>query len=281
VNGCNLFDNKDCGFYKEKLSMLNDVLKENDAHLLFIRGYDNPSFFNDSIIELSNLRTIRDGSLVRLKNYNCLCIGGGISIDRLWKTEQQARFGKTTYFENEKVQYDQDTISKIISKYNIGCVITTSCPSFVSTSLNGMCKNAWCENDKDLAHDLTEERMLMDKLYGTLMEKGKKPYIWIHSKYPSYGGNRINDILFKSSYDERCFSVNKSIESEFDISLSHPLKNNVDNGMSSFLKVKSSPMAAYFHDGDLVINDTVEEEADAPIAINHGAAMNANRERLV
>ncbi len=233
VNGCNTFYEKDSEIYKKKLSMLNDVLEDNESYLLLIRGNDNPMYFNEDVLGLSNIKTIKDCSIVRLRYYNCLCIGGYISIDRTWKKEEEKRFGKSLYFKDEKMQYDEEAIDKIITKYNIGCIITTTSPSFVYPSSSEMCRTSWCDKDKELANDLIEERMIMDKLYGRLMTKGKKPYIWVYSRFFYYTSNRMNDIVFLSLAIDTIVNLNEKIEEEFNISLSKPLKNNDGKPSSS------------------------------------------------
>lgn len=78
-------------FNKEKcikiLTPLNEYLKENDCYLLLVRGGDdNPSYFNEEGLGLSNIIPLPDYSVVtviygpRLVKTNILCVGGETSM---------------------------------------------------------------------------------------------------------------------------------------------------------------------------------------------------------
>lgn len=95
----NLGDNG-LGFHGRQLdvpSYVLDFLEEKNVYLYFIRGnHDNPNIFdqkNNNIFE--RVKVIPDNTILELNNKKWLVIGGGISIDRLYRVK-----GKT-YYENE------------------------------------------------------------------------------------------------------------------------------------------------------------------------------------
>lgn len=226
VDGCNGFGERDLKYYHDKLEMLNKVLADNNAHVLFVRGNDDPKYFEDALIDLSNIKTIQDYSVIKLSKFNCLCIGGCVSLDRTWRMEQEKRVGRKMYWENERIQYNEDDIDKILKKYNIACVVTVSCPSFAYPGTNSFKCSTWVSKDKTIIKDMTEERMIMDKIYNKIVENNKKPYIWVYSGFKRSNQNMINDILFQSLNPFQFFHFNNTASSFFKIDFSKMLKEN-------------------------------------------------------
>ena len=73
---------------------------------------------------------------------------------------------------------------------------------------------------------MTEERMIMDKIYNKIVENNKKPYIWVYSGFKRSNQNMINDILFQSLYPFQFFHFNNTASSFFKIDFSKMLKEN-------------------------------------------------------
>ena len=169
VDGCNGFGERDLKYYHDKLEMFNKVLADNNTHVLFVRGNDDPKYFEDALIDLSNIKTIQDYSVIKLSKFNCLCIGGCVSLDRTWRMEQEKRIGRKMYWENERMQYNEEDIDKILKEYNIACVVTASCPSFAYPGMNSFKYSTWASKDKTVIKDITEERMIMDKIYNKIV----------------------------------------------------------------------------------------------------------------
>lgn len=226
VDGCNGFGERDLKYYHDKLEMFNKVLADNNTHVLFVRGNDDPKYFEDALIDLSNIKTIQDYSVIKLSKFNCLCIGGCVSLDRTWRMEQEKRIGRKMYWENERMQYNEDDIDKILKEYNIACVVTASCPSFAYPGMNSFKHSTWASKDKTVIKDMTEERMIMDKIYNKIVENNKKPYIWVYSRFKSSNQNMINDILFQSLNPFQFFHFNDTASSFFKVDFSKMLKEN-------------------------------------------------------
>jgi signal recognition particle subunit SEC65 len=226
VDGCNGFGERDLKYYHDKLEMFNKVLADNNTHVLFVRGNDDPKYFEGALIDLSNIKTIQDYSVIKLSKFNCLCIGGCVSLDRTWRMEQEKRVGRKMYWENERMQYNEEDIDKILKEYNIACVVTASCPSFAYPGMNSFKYSTWASKDKTVIKDITEERMIMDKIYNKIVENNKKPYIWTYSRFENSNQNMINDILFQSLNPFQFFHFNDTASSFFKVDFSKILKEN-------------------------------------------------------
>lgn len=260
VDGCNGFGERDLKYYHDKLEMFNKVLADNNTHVLFVRGNDDPKYFEDALIDLSNIKTIQDYSVIKLSKFNCLCIGGCVSLDRTWRMEQEKRIGRKMYWENEKMQYNEDDIDKILKEYNIACVITASCPSFAYPGMNSFKHSTWASKDKTVIKDMTEERMIMDKIYNKIVENNKKPYIWVYSRFKSSNQNMINDILFQSLNPFQFFHFNDTASSFFKVDFSKMLKENeyVADSFEKKMKAHAFTYNDPFADED--IGEPMEDE---------------------
>lgn len=253
---------KDINYYLSKFEELNNGLADNNAHILFVRGSkDDPQLFNNETINLSNVKTIPDYSVLMLESFNCLCIGGSISLDREWKKSQEERVGRKMYWENENFEYKEKEIKEILNNYDIACVITNTCPSFVFPGTNSFNKSSWALKDKSILKDILNERKLMDKVYEKIMDKNKKPFAWIYSKYGISNQNITNDILFMSLSKQAVLSFNNLVESNFGVSFKKKLSYNqeiMDELIKKFTEIHSYTLEDVpWHDDD---NLEVEDE---------------------
>ena len=260
VDGCNGFGERDLKYYHDKLEMFNKVLADNNTHVLFMRGNDDPKYFEDALIDLSNIKTIQDYSVIKLSKFNCLCIGGCVSLDRTWRMEQEKRIGRKMYWENERMQYNEEDIDKILKEYNIACVVTASCPSFAYPGMNSFKYSTWASKDKTVIKDITEERMIMDKIYNKIVENNKKPYIWAYSRFKNSNQNMINDILFQSLNPFQFFHFNDTASSFFKVDFSKMLKENeyVADSFEKKMKAHAFTYNDPFADED--IGEPMEDE---------------------
>ena len=260
VDGCNGFGERDLKYYHDKLEMFNKVLADNNTHVLFVRGNDDPKYFEDALIDLSNIKTIQDYSVIKLSKFNCLCIGGCVSLDRTWRMEQEKRIGRKMYWENERMQYNEEDIDNILKEYNIACVVTASCPSFAYPGMNSFKYSTWASKDKTVIKDITEERMIMDKIYNKIVENNKKPYIWTYSRFKNSNQNMINDILFQSLNPFQFFHFNDTASSFFKVDFSKMLKENeyVADSFEKKMKAHAFTYNDPFADED--IGEPMEDE---------------------
>lgn len=264
VNGSNTFGQNDLKYYYDKFNILNDVLADNNAYILFVRGNDDPKYFTDELLNLSNIKTIQDYSVIKLDKFNCLCIGGQVSLDRLWKSEQEKRIGKKMFWENESMTFDEDNINEILSKHKISCIITPSSPSFAYPGTNVFKKSPWIVKDKTLLNDLNNERVIMDKIYNKIIESKSKPYMWAYSRFDTSNQSMINDILFQSLCPFQFLNFNNTASDYFHIDFSKQLKENEFSSNSEMAKTYKISSVTVGHFGN-PLNDDVFGDADEEI----------------
>lgn len=267
VNGSNTFGQNDLKYYYDKFSMLNKVLADNNSHILFVRGNDDPKYFTDELLNLSNVKTIQDYSVIKLNKFNCLCIGGQVSLDRLWKSEQEKRIGKKMFWENEHMTFDEDAINEILSKHKISCIVTPSSPSFAYPGTNVFKKSPWTTKDKTLLNDLNDERVIMDRIYNKIIESKSKPYIWAYSRFDASNQSMINDILFQSLCPFQFLNFNNTAADYFNIDFSKQLKENEFSSNGEMAKksytISSSSTVGHFRDA--FNDDDIFGDADGEI----------------
>jgi hypothetical protein len=233
-----------------------------------VRGNDDPKYFTDELLNFSNIKTIQDYSVIKLNKFNCLCIGGQVSLDRLWKSEQEKRIGKKMFWENERMTFDEDAINEILSKHKISCIVTPSSPSFAYPGTNVFKKSPWAAKDKALLNDLNNERVIMDKIYSKIIESKSKPYIWTYSRFDISNQSMINDILFQSLCPFQFLNFNSTAADYFNIDFSKQLKENEfpSNGEMAKKSFKLSSMTTIdrdFLDDPFADTDDIEEVDNA------------------
>jgi hypothetical protein len=273
------FGTKPIEYFEKRFSELNEYLVSSNFHILFVRGNnDDPSYFDEEKINFSNIKTLASNCVVKLSQYSCLCIGGGISFDREWKKEKSKEYGTTMYWDNEGIDFDIKEIEDAIKENDIACVITHEIPSFVSPSTGGYRNNRWFKNDKTLLADTIKCRTKLDSVYNELVKADKKPYVWWHTHIDNSNKQTINDILFKSS--QYIDSLNSIVHDHFGKYLTEDEK-------------KINSYKSYWDESDLYwdtattevaeFNHPVEVQAIQPAIVGRGAdAINANAaERMV
>lgn len=204
----------DCGFGFEKKLHYDGVyrtfskqLEKNNVTLIFVRGnHDDPSYYDGIIVNETYFKAIPDYSVITLRNnYNILCVGGGVSIDRVSRIERdemnkRLRRNKTKcYWENEMPFYSKDILNKILSdRININTVITHTTPDFAPlTDKNGI--QYFFLQDKNLESDIIKERFIMTQIYNHLINDGHKIKKWIYGHFHQhnvyYHNNGIKFIM--------------------------------------------------------------------------------------
>lgn len=286
ITGNTGFGNKNLKYYTDRFDELNPLLEDNNCHIAILRGsFDDPGFFENETISYSHIKTIPDYSVLKLENFNCLCIGGSISIDREWRKKQEKRTGKRMYWENEGMVYDEKAIEEIIDTMDIACVVTNSSPSFSYPGTNSLNKSSWKDSDKTILEEIQNERKTIDKIYSKFIEKNKKPYVWVYSSFLSDYGQFTNDIYFKSLSTHRLFSFNECVAGNFSVDLKKKLSNNlqaIDKLLTEFQSHINVPHEYLAHadddefDGDEILYDDDDNIAEAPNDPGNEAEANIN-----
>lgn len=192
----------DCGFgfckekyYVDLMEKNNEWLKDNNITVLFLRGnHDDKSYFNNKIINFSNLITIPDYSVIKTQIGNFLCVGGGISDDRQWRIREEKKKNRYKsslslnrvhlYWKDENITF-QENIFKELKENEIKIdFLLTHCPSSTlikdTKRYNEYLSNVkyWAEEDKELVRDLDEQDNILNQLVEKLISNGHNLTNW-------------------------------------------------------------------------------------------------------
>lgn len=193
-------------YYEKVFGKMNEILAKNNTTILFIRGNnDDPSFFREEKINFTNVKTIPDYSIIKTKHGNVLCVGGGLSIDRVWRKKQQDRLSsissdkkKILYWKDEMPIFDDDKMKELSeSGIKISGVVSHVAPTFAFPDIADSLDD-WCTKDADLARDIENERLVMDKIYDTLRSMGNRPSFWYYGHYKVENREHRANILFRA-----------------------------------------------------------------------------------
>jgi predicted phosphodiesterase len=142
------------GFYSmeddlKNLKILNEIMEEHRCTFYAIRGnHDNPIFFDGTLDLLSAVKLLPDLSLLEIEGKKVFFCGGGISIDRLARTEGR------DYWKEEEVDYDFEKLRELAGAE---IVITHIAPTYAfPRELNDMV-NTWIELEKSRGNNLEWE----------------------------------------------------------------------------------------------------------------------------
>ena len=213
------FGTKEDSFFEGILTKINELLEKNDSNLVFVRGCnDNPSYFtknNHMFDHLKNIILAEDYSIVKLDRFDCLCVGGSLPIDRQWRIEQGKRLGRDLFFEGCNTTFNQELIDEAVNNNNIAVIISSDAPTFLPPYVDNSRNSKWVEGDKDIIRDMTEQRLVMDHIYGEVTKLNKKPYVWCYYS-ANEDGNTINNTRYTSSSSPySMYDVNNVCEDAF------------------------------------------------------------------
>lgn len=271
----------DCGFgfYKEQyyldvLKGMNEVLKQNDSYIIFIRGnHDDPSYFENNKLGFDRIICVEDYSVVKTKNATTLCVGGAISIDRVWRKQQELiinkyskSFKKKLYWENENVSFNIEKLDDIYKNgIKIDSVITHTSPDFAKPLSKDFDSN-WFLLDANLKDDLNNERKTLTDLYNNLIENENK------IKYWGYGHFHLN---LQQLYENTVFSGQGLSKNPTDILQSidqikkiEELKNNLRQKEVKMVQVPGFDFTIEDRPMHRNIDVALEELIGEPMVIN-------------
>lgn len=182
------------GYYNSALSKLNDLLVKSNNVLLFIRGnHDNPDYFNceTEIFNFSNIKLIRDYTILKTETDVSLCIGGAISMDRSWRKYEnlrKTRFHHTSeclvYWDNEGVQLNDSIIEDLVNcDIEINSIISHTAPiDFIHVVKDEIINSPWMQQDTSLLHDMKNEWQSLHTIYEILSKKNLIEW-WVCGHY--------------------------------------------------------------------------------------------------
>lgn len=205
----------DIGIGFQKLNYYNDCIipelhktlsKFNDI-FIWIRGnHSDPSYFNNQLINTEYIKCVPDYSIINTCNKNILCVGGGISIDRIQRKHQDS-IRLINYMKQYNCSYkiaeqecpllyweDEQVIYKPKVKEHIDIICSHSAPSFCYPFNKGELINEYAQYDNKLLNDIKTERSILDAIYNDYNSEITHWYYGhFHKSYLEY----INNICFK------------------------------------------------------------------------------------
>lgn len=160
---------------RRRLEPINRLLSEKNIYLYAIRGnHDCPVYFDNDPFNLSNIKLVKDYTVLDLEDKRILCIGGAVSVDRrMTKTDAQLNGDDRyivghTWFKGEEFKYD-DTLLKDLR--GINTIVTHTAPDYCVPD-NAMGFGPFVDRfimiDPDLKIDLMEERRNMTLAFQTI-----------------------------------------------------------------------------------------------------------------
>lgn len=181
--------------YKEEkcvMELLNTTLQENNCQLYAFRGnHDNPERFSsrNHPYGYKNITVFPDYSELELFDKKILMVGGGISLDRIYRTQ-----GKN-YWKDENFIFQENFPYK---EYDL--VLTHIRPSYCPFRSGFAQIQHYIDHDEFLFKDLVDENSNANKLYDALPVK-PKDWVFGHFHNPYLG--RYENTNF------RCLAINE------------------------------------------------------------------------
>ena len=260
------FGTKDDSFFKEMLSKIDTLCKQNGSLLLFVRGCnDDPSYFTEDKFNLDSVKFLEDYSVVKMKGFDCLCIGGSLPFDRQWRKEQGERIGRKLCFDNTTTKFDKEILDTILNDNKIACIVTSDAPTFVSPYIDDASSSKWASSDKGIISDITNQRIVMDMAYLEMIKLNKKPYLWCFSSNSDII-NMVNNIRFIASASVyTMFNLQSSCEEAFGVGLDGE-KFKKESKKLHLKKMSSSYAATYANPYDNAIHPVHARDIDAGVA---------------
>ena len=172
--------------FLDDMEYLNEHLFEYNVTLYVIRGnHDDPKFF-DGKHNWSNLKLLKDYTVLDLEGKKILLIGGATSIDRNHRTEN------ISWWSDEIFRLD---IKKIKKLKDIDIVVTHTTPNFANPiSLNSLVL-LFAQDDSNLISDLTFERSELKRLYDILSENNEIKH-WFYGHFHNTNTEEYNNTTF-------------------------------------------------------------------------------------
>jgi len=182
----------DCGFGFEKEAYYEQVFrrvqKRLTAHncwIVMMRGnHDDPSYFSESKISHERFQTIPDYTIIEAIGQHILCVGGAISMDRMYRKSLMLRHpNKMYYWSDEAPIYNEAILREMVeNEIKINAAITHTAPSFCEfITKNGLM--AWAADDPTLLEETNAERRQLDLLHTFLVQNGHPVRSWFYGHF--------------------------------------------------------------------------------------------------
>jgi predicted phosphodiesterase len=163
---------------KRMLEMYHGLLVKNNVTVWAIRGnHDYKPYFDNDPFGFTNIKLVPDYTVLEICDKKILCVGGAISVDRMWRYTKCQRGGDfTTRLGNESWWPDETfilDIDKIQDLRDINIVVTHTCPDYCPPDntfgfgpfVEGIIRET---GDIDLKVDLMVERNAVTEMFTIL-----------------------------------------------------------------------------------------------------------------
>ena len=195
---------------RRMLDMYHTELVKRNVFVWAIRGnHDYKALFDNDPFGFTNIKLVRDYSILNLEGKNILCVGGAVSVDRnkLYTKAQRegdmTRYGLEQWWPDEGFVLDKD---RVISMRNIDTVVTHTAPHYCPPDntfgfgpfVEGIVKDT---GDTKLKTDLLYERQQMTDLFHFLKLNGND----VTHHY--YGHFHRNDVINMYGVKHRVLGV--------------------------------------------------------------------------
>lgn len=195
-------------YYKDSIiPRMHKVLKKYNNIIICVRGnHDNKKYYDGKLINTKYVKAVSDYTIVNVCNKNILCIGGGTSIDRMYrigennkKLEQYAHYHKCSiedalekcslyYWEDEIIEYQP----KVTERVDIIC--SHSAPSFCYPTDKGGIVMEYANYDETLLEDIQKERETLDLIYNDYKDTISH---WYYGHFHQSMFQEINNVKFR------------------------------------------------------------------------------------
>lgn len=165
---------------------LNDTLYTINAMLYVIRGnHDDPTYFSTNKLEFSNIKFLKDYTVLNCSGKNILCVGGALSIDRVYRHHNNMH-----HFKGEEFNLNLELVP---TNKKIDILVTHTAPTFCyPTGVNNLVYS-FAVNDSTLLDDLTKERKLLTELFDYLKDTDNNITHHYYGHFHSDNVEWIND----------------------------------------------------------------------------------------
>jgi len=161
-------------YYDKILNEFSDKLKENNNIMYVLRGnHDDPEYFNGNY-NFSNLKFIKDCSIIDINGYKTLFLGGAHSIDRVYRMDL-LRENKIVWWSNENL-----CSCDIGNIQHIDIIVSHTGPKLALEELKNDNLKKWFEYDPHLEQDLINEQLKLSRIFYQLKDKGLKHWFFGH-----------------------------------------------------------------------------------------------------
>lgn len=178
-----------------KFENLSNCLKDSNNSLFIIRGnHDDPNYFDDRVVN-ERITFLSDYSHLTQNDKNILCIGGGISIDRMLRKEN------VSWWKDEKFIFDLEKMR------SVDVLLTHVAPNNFPISkedTNPMIAE-FAKDDPSLISELKMEKFIVGE--ASEISGCKRHY---------FGHYHISYTYENSNVKYRCLDINEFVELKFE-----------------------------------------------------------------